>query len=691
MNVGVFGADCRRISARRIGVQSSGFRVCRAGRWRSGGTARAIAIVTKRVPIPPQTTAATGPIRADIRPARSDVAWSALPTSGAELSYGVGARLPGGAFHQVLWALLKVARDPQWVWRVQVTLSALAALLVGAVAWRRWGVVPGVLAGVTLLAAEPDVATQVRLWNPAWLSLPVAVAAVSGLAVLTPGRDPRAPLLLLGLATGVGSQLHVTAWIVPLGLLVAGWTRARPRAAHVGALLVGLLLPYLPYLVDEARHGWPNTTLLLDPSQRGEGGGLLSADARPGRVAAQLLAQRGGLVGLDAVARGAGNAVWVAVWAAAVALVAGAGAAWRRGVGGASVLVVAALVEVALFVRSKDYGVGGSDNVRYLVAGAPLWALLAGAAARGLLGSGRVGRVALAVALVGAGVRVVSLDGRTSAPLDAALAWSRVVRWHDGVLAATGWSPAELAGRLVVAEREPDGWWRRHATPVDFRTGHAVSDGQVAPACGVVVSVKSADPAPMDGAVVSDVLGAWVSVVSVGPRVDLGPGMAFFPYVTPDGRCPSTLNDRYLPTVEERDTLGLARGRVVDEPGRRVWVVDIPEERRDPWPVRVAVDGRTVRLDASGLRGLAWNEGWFTDHAVWRPRVEVLRPDGTSDTVVLAAGVVGELGALAPLVTPVVTGPGDQLTLVWEALVRDGAGAVVLPPQPGATVRQVLP
>jgi hypothetical protein len=77
---------------------------------------------------------------------RSLVPWSSLPTSGAELSFGPGARIPGGAEAMLIKAAWSTMLEPGFVWQVQAGLDLVATSAMGAATWRWWGP-PGVGGG----------------------------------------------------------------------------------------------------------------------------------------------------------------------------------------------------------------------------------------------------------------------------------------------------------------------------------------------------------------------------------------------------------------------------------------------------------------------------------------------------------------------------------------------------------------
>jgi hypothetical protein len=646
---------------------------------------------------------------------RSAVSFSQLPSTGAELSYGTGARIPGGAYHTLVWLAQQLTPDPQGVWRFQVGLDALAAAVLGLGVGRRFGGLAGALAAAAALGADPNTATQQRLWNPAWLPLFAAVATVAWLRVVA---DRQAwALLVWGVAIALAGQMHVTALLLAPAMLPGIVAARAPHTVRwLAAAALGATAVYAPYLVSEAAHGWPNTRLLLHPNQLSDASMLVSGDARPWQTAWETLTTLSGTSSVQQLATRFGPGI-VAVGAVAPALVAGVlidlgTRTTPRDQARASVLlglITAILIETAMFARARYFAMGSSDTTRYLLALTPLTAtLVAVAGATAVRAAARWGRGAvplLATLLaLSTGLRLIALDLHTREHHTAHDHWSSLVRWLDGAQRATGWPLDQLAGRLVVAEGTGPHTWRPHlATPIDalLRAQGLAFPGSLTPPCAVLFPTSPADPAPLDDATLAATLGDGVSNPVVDARHDLSPSLALVVYHPSVGRCPTTLSNRYLLTPEEEVAREAWPGtppgtahRLTDADGSARWVVnvDLAAGTTGPpldAPMLVTVgprdDGQEVSLHANLLRGYAWNGGLFMNGDADHPRLIATLPDGTTQTVDLAAGRVGVGGELTPLRARAQLPAGAALAFAidvqpqraWDPRAARGAPTVV--------------
>lgn len=608
---------------------------------------------------------------------RSAVPFLDLPTSGAELSYGSGARIPGGAYHLLLWLAGKLSADPAGVWRVQAGLDALAAAVLGLGVGRRFGLLAGAVAAAGMLGADASAATQERLWNPAWLPLFAAVATVAWLRVVV-DRDARA-LVVWGVAIALGAQMHVTALLLVPAMLPMVWAARVPGAGRwLAAAAIGAALTWAPYLVSELSHGWPNTRLLLRGDQLADGSGWVSGDARPLQTAWETLRTLagGGAVGRAAERLGVGA---TAVGLVAPALVVGVLAALvvrgpRRGARARVLagLTLAIALETALFARSRYFAMGSSDTTRYLLALSPVAATLLGVAGATAARTARTwGGLAEAavVLLLGASmtVRLLDVEQRTVRPSLTQDHWKGVTTWIDGTTRATGWTLDQVAGKVVVADATgPRQWTPAKATPIDalLRARGLAFPGSLPPPCGLVLPTPPADGAPLDDAAVAATLGDGVVAPTLDAVHPVGHNLTLVVYHPAAGRCPTTMSNRYLLTPEEALSRagwastppGTAR-RLADERDTRRWLlnVDLAAGRGAPLPmpalleIRPAGADQEVVLHANLLRGYAWNGDFFANGDADHPRLIATYADGTRVVTDLAVGRVGSGGELTPL------------------------------------------
>lgn len=651
---------------------------------------------------------------------RSAVPFLQLPTMGAELSYGTGARIPGGAYHTLLWLAEALTSGPRGVWRVQVGLDTLAAALLGWGVGRRFGWLAGAVAAASMLAADSDTATQERLWNPAWLPLFAALATVAWLRVVA-DKDARA-LVVWGAAIALAGQMHVSALLLAVAML-PGVLAA--RAPHTGrwlaAALVGAVSTYAPYLVDEATHGWPNTLLLLRAEQITDAATLVSVDARPWTTAWDTLLTLAGAGSLWDLARHLGL---LAIWVGAVAPVLTAGVLIdlgrrRPSTSDARVLVLTGLtgalvIETALFARARYFAMGTSDTTRYLLALTPLAAALVGVAgATAVQAAQRWGRVAVPLTAVlfgaSAAMHVAHLEQRTRETQGTVDHWTGLTAWLDRTTAATGWTLEQVAGRLVVAEGTgPHAWRAVHATPIDallLARGQAFP-GSLAPPCAVLFPASPTDARPIDDATLAATLGDGVVGPTVDASHDLGANLRLVVYHPSVGRCPTNLSNRYLPTAQEqviRDAwpstpVGTAR-RLPDADGAQRWVLNVdlaagkvgpPLEAPMLIEVRTLDGAQQVSLHANVLRGYAWNGGFFVNGTADHPRLIVTLADRATQTVDLAAGRVGSGGELTPLHVQAQIPADAHLTFAMDVQPQRAYDSRA-PRGPAETVQVALP
>lgn len=633
--------------------------------------------------------------------ARSAVPFWDLPTAGPELSYGLGARIPGGAFHVSWWLAQQINPDPGFVWQVQESLDAAACALLGLVVWRYAGPLAGAVAAALLLSTDPNAIVQQTLWNPAWVT-PFAALATAAWVRLVAARDARALPVWAG-AIAVGAQMHISVLLLLVAMAPAIW-RARPPGMRqwLGVAALTVAVAYLPHMVTELRDGFPNSSMLFHPAQVSDHRALISEDARPVRTFTDGFRALAGENGLGVLANARRTLPWVGPLGALgpVLLALGLLAGLRRDPSdpddrvralrhGALLAVVLTVGELA---RARPYNLLTTDNVRYLVEIAPVWAVLGGTAAAALVGRTRArsrpGASALALLLTAAvGMQLWAVQTRNTSMVTATQGWTRTERWLEALEDTTTWSRADIAGRVVVATRLGDRPWNRDTTyPIDAqlqRLGQAFP-GSRPPPCGVVFLAPSDDDlVPLvNAAAVAEALGPDVAPVTIDAIDPLGPGVALARYHPESGRCPTNMVQRYLPTPEEELARTAAAGlppdtatRLPDAGTTRRWALHVDATHGQPPPVRVPAlleaervpAGLKITLHANALRGHAWNSGAFVDGRILRPRLVVVDVRGQIvRSTPIADAVVGRGGDMTPLRALAQAMPGDTLRLDFE-------------------------
>ncbi len=651
--------------------------------------------------------------------ARSQVDLLSLPTTGPELSTGSGSRIPGGAFHLLLWIADRIAPGPRLAWQLQVGLDALAALVIALSVRARVGWIAAAVSASVFLTLGPNVINQQPLWNPAWLSLFVAAATVGWVRVLSDG-DARG-IVVWALALALGAQMHVTALVLGV-VMLPSLLRARPRRAarawSIAAL--GVIAAYAPYLISEARHGWPNTRLMA------EGGGGRGWIALPYLLSVvTALRSLSGDRPLDLLSnQGPAWVVWGVAAVAPLLAIAGVVSLLRdrsprvevtRALG----LRLAVVCGVLLLVicTNDEFDFVRSNNSRYLLVLAGPLSWLAGLAADHAVTV--AGRRHVAGALVVSGALSLSMGERLLASRSFAVE-ARATRscrateaWLDDAALKLGTSRAELTRRAVVLTNEGrSGWARELAMPVDALLGPEGEPfaGSAAPPCVAILPDSGPDRrvlAQIGVAELQRALGPDVPVDQVLDQVALDGGVWMVRYATSRARCPSNMSQRYLLTPAEQITkdLGPSAPSEAATPlppanGATRWLlrVDASDGRlTPPWDVLALLtaerhdDVVTWTLHSNQLRGHAWNAGFFLDAWVIAPTLVATGADGAPlGQLVLADGTVGGDGALAPLAgdTRWPAGATVTLRLQLEPTAMGNTG-----PRPGARVDRefVLP
>ncbi len=625
---------------------------------------------------------------------RSHVALSSLSTTGAELSSGLGARVPGVAYPLALWSALQVSDDPVFVWRAQAALAVLAGVVIARELRARWGAWAAGVGLAAFLASELVVPTVSRLWNPGWLPLPAALAWVAAMRVVTSG-SPGA-LVLWAASTAIAAQMHMSATLLVPALLPflfvgpgKGARRAWPWA------IAATLACYAPHLIDEALHGWPNMRALMEPQQTGSlGNGLVGPNAWKSLtgMGALLVAvdQENALPYFSVAAQAMARVLLALATLAGAIVVARPSSSDARWIARAGLSL--ALVVVIAYARARDLIVQGGESARYILLFAPAWATLVALLASRIaaLRSGALATILGVMLAVGLAVEVRDADIALRGNVRHVTSWSRVQSLISDAELAGKLSLGELAGRFAVARPDPRvGAWRVAVpVPVDYlleREG-AVFPGSLEGGCFIALATVDprTDP-PFDGTVdaLAKILGPGIAVRAVGERTTLEGGTTLVPY-TVEGRCPTSLVQRYLETPEEmlvRESLVHRRPGesfvLPSEGGARRWAVWLaPKEGRAGTgsPVLVLLDvrpsdgGVVVTLHSNQLRGYAYNTGVLGNAAVEKLRLVVRDASGAViQEVPLSGQRVGWTGESTPLRVTLPVWPDDALTVSLAA------------------------
>ncbi|MCB9665061.1 MAG: hypothetical protein H6732_13180 [Alphaproteobacteria bacterium] len=600
---------------------------------------------------------------------------------GAELSGGTGARIPGW-LSPVVFGLpqLVAGAGARPVMACAGGLAAVGVVLLGLGTVRRLGALAAWTCAV-LTATHPAVlGVLADLWNPSFVVLPAAAAAVALLRVADDG-DPRA-VAAWSVAVALGAQLHLSMLALGLASLPGVLWRTRGHLRRTILLVVvPATLAYAPHLAQEAAAGWPNTRALLEiPAVSGPAGG------GPALVREALALLTWGVPGAP------GPEGPLASWlpATGVALLAAPVLAGAPGVlpprHARRVRVVAwpvYLVLAAYLPSSMPY-----MAPRYLTVLVPALAVGAAAAVAGLREGGSRG-VSWAVAVLTLGLTLprvawLEVETRRTDPLGHGALEDALA-----TLVAERGSLQEVVGRTV---------WRtvsETSGPPLASAGPAVAHllladgssvpGSLSPPCTALVSADEAslpDAALGDGAVLARLLRLEGPVAVVGPPRRVAKPWRAIDYVPVAGACPTSMTQRYVDTPIER-VLHPLYGRLEAGEVRRVpglpqgWVVGLPrtpppQAARGVYPAAItltATDVLEVRLEANQLRGLADNSGWFIPAALSGPTVVFERDDARHE-VVLAPGRVGHWWAATPLAATVALPAAGPWRVRFRAVIE---------------------
>ncbi|MCB9664669.1 MAG: hypothetical protein H6732_11195 [Alphaproteobacteria bacterium] len=623
---------------------------------------------------------------------------SSLEPMGAELSYGVGARIPGGAEALVLWPVERLLGDTLAALRWVTLIEGAGVALLGWLAWRLRGPLAGALTVLVASWLALGLATSRVLWNPS-LVAPLVGAALAAAVWAVHRRDGRW-LVPMGLALGLAGQMHLGAWLAGAGLW-AGVAVARPpgwvRGTVGGALAAAATL--LPYLLHELGTDFANTRLFAHQHVGATGGSAGEA----WEDLTHLLTLVGAPYGGSTLEGGPTRWGWPGLGRPLVVLgVLGAGAAGVRRLRGstprdglAGLLLLPALAVVGWLLWDTSMGLRAPNEARYAVSLVPVLALGLGLGTAHLLarvqGVARAVLVGWLVAATGAEAVGLGLVFRQETRDIRSLTWTRTLL--DDVEQTQGWDVEEAARRtFVTGGHEPT------IVPVHhlLRRRGATFGGSARPPCLVVLPdggglVRRGLEL---GAVAEERMAAWVAA----PRAlaaELVRGRGLVRYDPGEDRCPTSLAQRYvrLPTEElllaSAPTWEVGVAQAVGAPARRLWGVRLHDRPpadpggRDALVLGVEVldgdEGPEAVLHGDALRGKSYNDGFLRSARVRAPHLRLTGEGGEVRRVDLAQGVVGFPGAATPLVTPLPEASGRwTATLVLEVLPVEGdAGAVV--------------
>lgn len=595
---------------------------------------------------------------------RSARFWQDLPTSGAELSYGGGARVPGGAYHLLQWVPLSWSGDPVHVQRAFLALDAAAMAVLAWVLSRVVGARVAILAFAVALAPSGARHAMDWIWNPSVISMFSALGLALVVRAVHTGQARTLGWAALVFALGAQSHMSVVGWMV---WILAGLALSRGRWVLRGlpAMGLGLVVAYLPYVVSEVRSGFANTRALSDQRvlvPAGESGMVFEPEELWANTAF-LLPDLDPLVGQ--------SVTHPLAWGTLVLVVLGTIASWlwprartEAVVGRAVQLALVATVAASALDRSLK------PEFRYVLVAVPAVGILAalGAhAASAWVRHPRRGAVlwTLVVMLVG-----LPFARELRTRLTVTLAPSSYERWVDlmaVVEARWGWSPEDLTARWVHFMPGDDGFKRVPAHPLAFFDGGQAERGSSAPPC-LMTWQSDLGGRVLSAADLALELGVPAGEVRVVEQVPLRDGVAVL-YDLDAWHCPTRGGNRYvlLPTEAALRAAapdiaeGAGQPMVAPTSGVTRWGLRLPRpylgqpdvvsgEVLAAIDLAVGTGQVSATLHSHQLRGLAYNGGWFEDALVGRPRLALEAQDGAAvHELVFDPGMVGVSGVITPL------------------------------------------
>lgn len=190
------------------------------------------------------------------------VSRGAWPAVGWEISGRFGGSLPALLF----WILAIprfLTRSPLFLVGFGAAFDAVAAGLVCIVGRRLFGRAAGLVAGLLYAFDASLVAYSQTLWNLTMVPCFTALVCLGLVALVVERRSWGVIPLLAGFSALV--QLHyLTGYLLPALVLLLVVFRPRARLPHLAAGLALASVGWIPYLVHDASHGFPNVRAAHD-------------------------------------------------------------------------------------------------------------------------------------------------------------------------------------------------------------------------------------------------------------------------------------------------------------------------------------------------------------------------------------------------------------------------------------------
>ncbi len=228
------------------------------------------------------------------------VSRGAWPAVGWEISGRFGGSLPALLF----WILAIprfLTRSPLFLVGFGAAFDAVAAGLVCIVGRRLFGRAAGIGAGLLYAFDASLVAYSQTLWNLTMVPCFTALVCL-GLVVLVVERRSWGVIPLLAGFSALVQLHYLTGYFLPALVLLLVAFRPRARLAHLAAGLALATAGWIPYLVHDANHGFPNIRAAQDivvSVFAGSSSTEPSVDAAPDRFNDAVLARGASFRGVE--------------------------------------------------------------------------------------------------------------------------------------------------------------------------------------------------------------------------------------------------------------------------------------------------------------------------------------------------------------------------------------------------------
>ena len=662
---------------------------------------------------------------------RSARLFEQFQVSGAELSFGGGARLPGGFLHYI-WGLPMLFSDsPVVVHRFMLGMNFLGAAVLFLLGTRYFNLYTGLAAAILFLSSRITVAVTHILWNPGFIALFCACFSYCMYKVVVDRRVRFFKWALAALCIGVQMHLSVALLLIPAVVVLGVYRVFPPRREWL--LAVGLIVLLLsPYIVVELFNGFGNTALLLaQPQIQQDSGNLFHLSPRWENVAAmakdhfapEILPDGVFLLSaLGPVLRYALLVIGVAYGSAFVIVHLLRGDAEAslsisdRQRKGLVVSLVMFCLTILYYLWDRQIRLWPGGDSRFVFVAVPAFSICVGGAA-GCLWEGlyRRGRYLLSL-LVGL-IATLGLVYHTEAARlclrrlntqQTIYAWGGLVSVTNAIRESTGWSLEEVIGKTVILQCQGPNKWTWQAgwsSAYLLHQAGAEFPGSGLPPGGVLLQdgkARLGENPRISKEFLVKYLPPEFADIEIRRQFDIGPHI-FVEYDRASGHCLTGFSVRQVLTKPEevafrnrgRLSAGEAMSYEDNDATSLSYLVNLGYDVLLNVILRQDGNVLDVELHSNQLRGYAWNLGFYAWGAVRNLNVVFRDVESSYEKkVTVSEGLIGGHGPYhggvhTPLrVEDIEVPPGTYDVLVqgelvgnrelWNLLPRNGRAEIAL-------------